>query len=379
MKIVFHSAYVQRMAGANRSFYELVSNLDKRKYNCSIAFPSDGPVVQFFKEHGIKTEIIHTQEVLTLHNSGIFKLNPLRLLKVVLFDLLKYNIDFGKYLKKEKVDILHCRDPRSLLLVGLGAKIFKIPVICHIRGDLPSMKWLSWAIGIFSDRIVLVNSYLFNQIPKRFHKKCRVVYNSISKNSFNRIPKDNPESGNVNGIINIVTFANIIPEKGFSDLLDAAKIINQKFTNIQFFFVGSTLIKPDYAKQLENLIKQNGLNISITGWCENTDKYYEIADIIILPTLSEGFPRTLLEAMYLCKPVIATAIGGIPELVVDDVTGFLVDPKSPYQIAEKIIRLVQDRSLMQKLGCAGKERVLKEFNTELMIKNMDAIYQDVNE
>ena len=94
-------------------------------------------------------------------------------------------------------------------------------------------------------------------------------------------------------------------------------------------------------------------------------------------TMQEGLPNTVMEAMAAGLPVVATAVGGTPEVVVDGVTGILVPPRSPDALAEAISTLLQDPDLRRKMGQAGKERVRQCFSVVQMVRTTEALYEEL--
>ena len=96
-----------------------------------------------------------------------------------------------------------------------------------------------------------------------------------------------------------------------------------------------------------------------------------------MSSVTEGLGTSLLDAMACARPVVATSVGGIPEVVVDGETGFLVPPRDPEALAAAIVRLLADRGLREKMGAAGLARVQSAFSAEHMVKNTLAVYSRV--
>jgi glycosyltransferase involved in cell wall biosynthesis len=174
----------------------------------------------------------------------------------------------------------------------------------------------------------------------------------------------------------VTTFANVIPAKGLDYLVLAAEIIRERAPDIRpiFFIVGSTEVDELYYQSLQARVAEQELNVVFTGWQDDPYSFYENADIVVLPTLSEGFPRSVLEAMFCGIPVVASAVGGIPEIVVDGETGYLVPPGDANALANALLRLLRDPHLRIKFGRAGRERVQQHFSSEQMIEKIQALY-----
>jgi glycosyltransferase involved in cell wall biosynthesis len=101
-----------------------------------------------------------------------------------------------------------------------------------------------------------------------------------------------------------------------------------------------------------------------------------LTDVAVLPSLEEGFPNAILEAMAAAKPVVATQVGGIPEAVVHGETGLLVPPRDPSALAGAIGRLLDDPGLRTAMGLAGKQRIAERFTFARMVTEMEALYEE---
>jgi glycosyltransferase involved in cell wall biosynthesis len=102
-----------------------------------------------------------------------------------------------------------------------------------------------------------------------------------------------------------------------------------------------------------------------------------MSDVIVMPSLREGLPYVLLEALALARPVVGTPVGGIPEVVKHGETGFLVPPKDSESLAEAVIQILRNPKEAAKLGERGRELVSREFNVETMVRKTAAVYTEV--
>jgi glycosyltransferase involved in cell wall biosynthesis len=116
------------------------------------------------------------------------------------------------------------------------------------------------------------------------------------------------------------------------------------------------------------------------GFRRDLAEVFSIMDFMVLPSLSEGLPNVVLEAFAACKPVVASNIGGVPEVVEEGISGYLVPPGRPQPLAEAILKMLGDPAKMQSMGSAGYERVRREFTFEAQTEKLEAIYyQMINE
>jgi glycosyltransferase involved in cell wall biosynthesis len=116
-------------------------------------------------------------------------------------------------------------------------------------------------------------------------------------------------------------------------------------------------------------------DVIFTGIRQDVPNILGLLDVFVLPSLWEGLPIALLEAMAAGLPVVATAVGGTPEVVVEGETGFLVPPRDPEALAEAILRLLREPDLRRRMGEAGRKRVAEHFSVEQMVQKTEALYE----
>lgn len=171
--------------------------------------------------------------------------------------------------------------------------------------------------------------------------------------------------------------ARLSPQKDVNTFLQACPKILAHFPEVQFVIHGDG---PD-RDLLTNLSRQLGIEeaVRFAGAFskENLPKIMTSLDIVALSSVYEGFPITLLEAMAFAKPVVATAVSGVPEVVVDGVTGLLVPPRSPNLMAEAICCLIADEQLRLRMGQTGYNRYREKFTPETVVPQYVEIYRSL--
>jgi glycosyltransferase involved in cell wall biosynthesis len=162
-------------------------------------------------------------------------------------------------------------------------------------------------------------------------------------------------------------------DKRVSDLIKAFAMVCSERPNAKLLLVGDG---PD-AEGLRELAISLGIaeKVLFPGYIGDTRPYFEIMDVFALASAFEGLPVALLEAMYAGIPVVATEVGGIPTAVVDQVTGFLVAPNAPAELASKIARLADDAGLRNAMGEAALARAKSDFSAERCVSQFDRLYQ----
>ena len=171
------------------------------------------------------------------------------------------------------------------------------------------------------------------------------------------------------------TAARLVPIKGISYLLRALALVLPEFPQLKLQLAGSG---PE-RRALEAQARQFGIadRVEFLGWQPEIHQVMAAWDIFVLPSLDEGFPLALLDAMSVGLPVVASAAGGIPELVVDGQTGWLVPPARPEALAERIAFLLRNSELARSMGQAGRARIQREFFAARMVKDISGIYDSL--
>ena len=188
--------------------------------------------------------------------------------------------------------------------------------------------------------------------PNGLKKKISVIPNFVDADTFAPIPCDEKEIGNGEDVV-ITHISNFRPVKRVHDLVYAMKMVSKVDPGARLVLVGDG---PDRIS-VERLVKRLDLEdrVMLTGFRSDVANLLSCSDMVVLCSETESAPLTLLEGMSSGLPVIATRVGGIPEIVDDGVNGFLVQSKNPEAIAERILELNADLGLRSRLGAAARE------------------------
>lgn len=351
------------IGGAEKQLLSLVSHLDKGKYDICVGyFEGKGELKEGFREVGIKTK----------------KFKFIGLWDISLWWRLYQDMKINGY------DIVHTHGFKADLWGGFVAKLVGVPIIIsslhnqewYLRN--PFTRWLErlFAFYIF-DRIIAVSesvkrfAYEVGGIPKEKIKKVYYGINlsdiKVDKNKdFKQelgIGKDAPLIGCI---------GRLVKQKGHKYLIRAAKRVIETFPQAKFLIVG----KGKLDKKLKKLVKRQDLDSSVifTGFREDIHSIIDRLDLLVHPSLWEGFGLVLLEAMAMGKPIVATNVGGIPEVVKNKETGILVSAKDSKVLAKVIIHLLKDRSLAARLGEMGKLTFKERFQADKMAEEIERIY-----
>jgi len=345
-----------KIGGAENVILALIKGLDRNKYSIYLLVLSGaGPLIKEAKKLGI--------EAVSLKMKTRFDF--ISLLKIF------------PYLRGKKIDILHTHLYHSNILGYFIKKWKKIPIFLYTSHGLPIKKNSPLSqvnnsiMRKVNQRVIAVSSDIKRKLinyGKVKPEKIIVVYNGVDADQF--IFKR--ESKN----IFVGTVANLRPVKGHQYLLRAIPIVLERIPAAKFLIVGQGPLRKD----LERLAKRLKItkNVIFTGYQKNIAEILAKLTLFILPSIRETFPVCLLEAMAASLPVVATDVGGIPEVVKDKETGLLVPPKNPEALATAILTLLQDKERAKNMGIAGRKKIEQDFTVEMMVRRNDEIYRTLS-
>ncbi len=226
----------------------------------------------------------------------------------------------------------------------------------------------------YADLIVPVSSsYIPPELELGADKKdIKIVSNGIDVRKF--IP--GPSKNGTTPIVGC--FARVVPVKGQMTFIKACKKVleNQKAS---FVIVGETKDDPAYYEQCKALVEELGLteNIKFIGYVDNLLEWYHKVDVFVLPSLWEGIPLALLEAMSCGLPCVCTAVGGVPDIIRDGSVGYIVPPDDSDSMSDRIIQLLKDETLRKEMGKRARELIEEKYTIEHMASGILGAYLEV--
>jgi glycosyltransferase involved in cell wall biosynthesis len=208
-------------------------------------------------------------------------------------------------------------------------------------------------------------------------KKIMVILNGIDVEKFQRnIDTTNKKAELQIGEDEMVvgSVGRLVQVKDYPTLLKAFAIITNKINKCKLVILGDGILRAE----LEAYVNENGLSkkVMFLGSRRDIPEMMQIFDVFVLSSVSEGLPIALLEAMAAGIPVVATMVGGIPEVVVDGGTGLLVPPQNPAVLAEAISSVLLDKEKARYMGTSGRHRVVESFNLSNTSQSYEQVYDE---
>lgn len=287
-------------------------------------------------------------------------------------------------LRRERPQIVHNYLFHADILGRIAAKVAGVPIVIsslrneNIGGRLYEV--LLRMTDFCVDGVTAVSENVADvHILKGTTKKTKisVIYNGLELGC--SCPKD---SSYIRRDVNIgddtsllLTVGNLEAKKGHIFLFEACKVLKEKGYKLRLLVVGSGREKKRLESKIDDLRLEN--EVVLTGRRSDVPELLAASDIFILPSLWEGLPNALLEAMEAGLPVVATRVGGVPELVTDDETGLLVDAEDGKALAEAVERIIRDSDLGRRLSQNAKEYVKRKFDIKNTVMRTEKLYEEL--
>ncbi|WP_430906530.1 glycosyltransferase family 4 protein [Maribacter sp. 2-571] len=285
-------------------------------------------------------------------------------------------------LRKFKPDLVYL----TLTTTGIGffkdamvvflVKLFKVPVLFHFHNKGIKNKQNEWYYSLFYKKVfrdanaILLSPYLYDDVA-RYIPKEKVHYCANGIPEVSSTPVDHQKTENVKPV-SILFLSNLIKSKGVNVLVHACKFLKDKNLDFECVFVGGEgdISVPRFRDTIDYYDVKDYVRYDGRKYGIEKEEAYRNADIFVLPTMykNECFPLVLLEAMQYGLPVISTDEGGIPEIVEDGVSGFLIEKQSAQELSEKLAQLIKDSDQRTKMGREGRRRYLERFTKETFEK-----------
>jgi glycosyltransferase involved in cell wall biosynthesis len=288
--------------------------------------------------------------------------------------------ELRKLVKEGGFGLVHAHVYASATAASVATLGLNVPLVIteHSEGS-----WRTWRTRQVSrwvyrraKHVVAVSSSIRRLLLQEYGvapERVIVVPNAVAASS-DTTPSEPPSlpgewrEGPVVGVV-----AHLKPEKGLNTFLEAAARVSPLLPNVRFLVVGDGPLRGELEASTEHL----GLNqrVRFLGFRSDARALVELLDVLVVPSLSEGAPLVILEAMAAGIPVVASAVGGIPDQIRHEREGLLVPPGNSAALGDALFGLLQDLAHARHLGEAGRQRWASEFSYATMVRRVEAVYR----
>jgi glycosyltransferase involved in cell wall biosynthesis len=296
--------------------------------------------------------------------------------------------DIARVIREFRPDIVHTHTAKAGLLGRLAAYLNRVPIIVHtfhghvLRGYFSPPKQAAFvqaerALARVTTRLIAVSEHVRDELlamrigrPERFE----VIRLGFDLSRF----LEDPPRGEIRRALGLSPatrtvgiVARLVPIKAHEVFLEMAADVAASHPDIAFLVIGDG----ECREALEADVRARGLGAKVhfLGWRADVDRVYADLDVVVLTSRNEGSPVALIEAMAAARPVVATRVGGVGELVADN--GVLTDVDDARALAQGVRRVLDDPALAARFGQCGRRRVVPAFSRERLVGDIDALYQ----
>lgn len=363
------------LGGAQKTTLDILRYLPRTRYSLSLATSPDGVLIDEARNiPDVKVYLIPTLKC---------QIGPLRDLRTI--------VSLYRLFKKERFDIVHTHSSKAGILGRWAAKFSRVPIIVHTIHGFAFYDSQNWFIKNFyillekmtariTDRLIAVSNQLIQKglrtgIGSR--GKYSLIHCGINKGDFLCSDLDKAKG---KGEFNLDLDTKVVgmvaclkPQKSPFDYIEAAAQVVKVLPKTKFLLVGDGILR----HKVERSIGRFGLReeVILTGWRRDISSILAIMDIFVLSSLWEGLPLVLLEAMASAKPIVATGVDGIKEVVRDGINGFLVPPGESERLAQRIITLLENGDLARRMGEKGRRFLDSSFGIGRMVDRIGNLYE----
>ena len=367
---IFYITPSVELLGARVSLFQLVANLDTTRFRPLVICPREGPLSERLRDINVQTRIVRIGKWR--------KVKYWPLIPQAIFNLTEIG-------REEGVGLWHSNEFWSFPYAYQSAKRLGTPAICHFRcsrsaTQVPPQKLRKYFVHK-ADQIIAISESqknIFKNMPE-VASKLSVVPNGLDLSKFSRLEtKAFRKEFNVDDNEFLVGMVGLISEhKGVEEYLIACAKVAEKIPNLKIVIVG-----PDHSRIYLKRIKKLCAKLQIenrmifTGFREDIPNIMSSLDLLITPSRQEAFGRVLLEAMAVGTPVIASDVGGIPEVISSNDVGILVPPENPGRFAEEMIGLLKNENRRKVIAANARRLVEEKFSIQLHVQRIQSIYDE---
>ncbi len=362
IKTVLYLSTSSGPGGAERVISNLAASLDPEKYRAILCLFRPGWLQERSENHAVRTYII------PMHGMTDWR----------------WILRIRHLLREERVDLIHAHEFDANVHGAFVAKLSGIPLVATIHGK--NYFWeklrrrLAYRLVSRCATMVAVSENLKQFIVENVGisaGRVQVLYNGVEGSphceggSVDECRKELglPKDDQVVGVV-----GNLYPVKGHQYLIAGIPAVLEQCPNTSFVFAGRGQLEAELTEQVYRLGLEK--RVHFIGLRQDIPRILAMLDVFVLPSLSEGLSMAILEAMVAGKPVVATRVGGNPELVVDGETGFLVPPRDSQALAESMVVLLTNKKLAAQLAENGKRRAEGQFSLGNMVRAYQTLYDD---
>lgn len=361
--------------GGERVFAQIINRLSGERYKIIVACLPTGAFIEKIEGNGAE---INSVDMRNRFNPGVI-------------------LQLSGLIKKEKVDIVHSQGARADFFARVAAKLASVPIVIStipmpVEGfDVrPIRKLIYTAFNRFSecfvDRFIVVSDALEKMMIERHRiapQRIVKIYNGIEKDEYCIADEEiahrrlrfrtKVNIGQDVAVIGII--GRLVWQKGFEYFIEAIPEVLKEYKQARFLLVGTGELEEELKVKSKKLkLEEKAI---FTGFMSDIKDVLASIDVFVIPSLREGLPVVLLEAMAMKKPIVATNIEGIAEILENGVSGLLVPPRNSKALAEAVINMLTYKEKALRMGISARMIVEERFGVDIMVQKVEEVYEEL--
>ncbi len=380
-------AYVDHavdFGGAEHSLIELISRLDRTSFTPIILHTEGAKWLQSDRIADVERIAAFSPHPLLEQKRDEVSTGLLRLIGNT-WTALRLSLKLRGALRRSSAQLVHTNSLKTHFVGGLAARLGRLPLIWHVRDLLAENEGyhlLRRAARLLRPRVIAISEAVAEQFAG-LPAEVTVIPNGIPLDKFCPglpSPQLCRELGLTADDRVLLMVSRLTPWKGHMTLLEAVARLADRWPRLKLVVVGEVAFwEADYEQQLKQRAADLGLTEQViwTGFRSDVPELLRLCDIFVLPSVGEPFGRVIIEAMATGRPVVATASGGVPEIVLDGQTGLLVPPEDAQSLASAIQTLLADSQRAQQMGAEGLTRAHQLFSADRVARQVQELYQRI--
>jgi glycosyltransferase involved in cell wall biosynthesis len=295
-------------------------------------------------------------------------------------------VKVNEVVRAEKIDIVHAHEVKSDVIAYLASKLRSIHIVTTLHGWIGNSRKdraliaLDKRIARGFDRVIAVSRQIEKELLEAgvSKDKLRVLHNAIVVEKYQRTGSRGVLQEVVGRSVEspvIASVGRLSAEKGHADLLKAVALVRKAGHKVSLVLIGDGPERANLVRQIESHGLQEAVHLP--GYVQAPQRLLEEVDLMVLPSYTEGLPNAALEALLMEVPVLATRVGGTPEVITDGETGRLVAPRSSSELADGILEFLASPESWKQMARRGKAMVEAHFDFLARTRKLEAIYEEV--
>lgn len=367
---ILHLRDTYEIGGPGKTILETFRAIDRSRFQLHLGIflrqgeTPDSPFIKEAKRIGMPLHFI----------TGFHQYDPRMIFQV------------NQLVKAERINIVHAHEVKSDVIAYLASRLRPTPIVTTLHGWIGnSLKGrmfikLDKRVVRGFDRVIAVSRQIEKELLEAgvSKDKLRVLHNAIVVEKYQRTGTRGMLQEAVGRPVEspvIASVGRLSPEKGHADLLEAVALVKKAGHKVSLVLIGDGPERPNLVRRIEDHGLQEAVHLP--GYVQAPQRLLEEVDLMVLPSHTEGLPNVALEALLMEVPVLATRVGGTPEVITDGETGRLVAPRSPSELADGILEFLASPENWKQMARQGKKLVETCFDFRARTRKLEAIYEEV--